>query len=110
MTRLILLILRVANPFTLAQTTRPQFDGDIGTGGSATTKPTYRDHLDATVAANGTQLVEVTGQNVNVYSYTGTLLKSTRTNEFINNAGLKPTESLIRELSSIPSSALAGGS
>src|SRR5215469_6819202 len=75
--------------FAFSQTILTQFDGDIGTGGSATTKPTYRDHPDATAAANGAQVVEVTGQNVNVYSYDGKLLKSTRTSDLINAAGLR---------------------
>jgi hypothetical protein len=82
-------MLLLASPLSVAQTIFTQFDGDIGAGGSATSKPTYRDHPDATVAANGSQVVEVTGQNVNVYSYEGKLLKSTRTSDFINNAGVK---------------------
>jgi len=38
------------------------------------------------VAANGTQVVETTGQNINVYNYLGSLLKSTATPTFINSA------------------------
>lgn len=84
-----LAILLLSTYCCVAQTILTQFDGDIGTGGSATAKPTYRDHPDATAAANGSQVVEVTGQNVNVYSYDGKLLKSTRTSDLINAAGLK---------------------
>jgi hypothetical protein len=36
-----------------------QFDGDSGTGNP----PTYKDHPDMAVAANGTQVVETTGQH-----------------------------------------------
>jgi len=85
----LLAILLLSTYSSVAQTILTQFDGDIGTGGSATSKPTYRDHPDATAAANGSQVVEVTGQNVNVYSYDGKLLKSTRTSDLINGAGLR---------------------
>src|SRR5262245_32892393 len=47
-----------------------QFDGDTG----AANPPVYKDHPDMAVAANGTQVVETTGQNVNVYNYSGNLL------------------------------------
>lgn len=59
-----------------------QFDGDSGVGNP----PSYKDHPDMAIAANGTQIVETTGQNVNVYSYSGGLLKSTSTGNFITNA------------------------
>jgi hypothetical protein len=59
-----------------------QFDGDAGTGNP----PTYKDHPDMAVGASGTQIVETTGQDINVYSYSGSLLKSTSISTFINTA------------------------
>jgi len=59
-----------------------QFDGDSGTGNP----PTYKDHPDMAVAANGTQVVETTGQHINVYNYSGNLLASTPISSFIANA------------------------
>lgn len=59
-----------------------QFDGDTGTGNP----PAYKDHPDMAVAANGAQIVETTGQNINVYNYSGGLVKSTATATFIKNA------------------------
>jgi len=59
-----------------------QFDGDTGSGNP----PAYKDHPDVAVAANGTQVVETTGQNVNVYDYSGRLLKSTATPNFVSSA------------------------
>jgi hypothetical protein len=60
-----------------------QFDGDTGTG-----SPTYKDHPDMAVAVSATQVLEVTGQDVNVYDHSGAMLKSTSMNRFITNAGL----------------------
>ena len=59
-----------------------QFDGDAGTGNP----PTSKDHPDMAVGASGTQIVETTGQDINVYSYSGSLLKSTSISSFINTA------------------------
>src|SRR5581483_5424043 len=59
-----------------------QFDGDSGVGNP----PAYKDHPDMAIAANGTQVVETTGQNVNVYSISGAALSSTSTSSFINQA------------------------
>ncbi len=59
-----------------------QFDGDSGVGNP----PAYKDHPDMAIAANGTQVVETTGQNVNVYSNSGAALNSTSTSNFINQA------------------------
>lgn len=59
-----------------------QFDGDTGAGNP----PAYKDHPDMAVAANGTQVVETSGQNINVYNYSGTLVKSTPISSFIANA------------------------
>ena len=39
-----------------------QFEGDTGTGNP----PTYKDHPDMAIAASGTQIVETTGQDINV--------------------------------------------
>jgi hypothetical protein len=59
-----------------------QFDGDSGVGNP----PAYKDHPDMSIAANGTQVVETTGQNVMVYSYSGAILSSTPTGTFISQA------------------------
>jgi hypothetical protein len=60
-----------------------QFDGDTGKGNP----PLYRDHPDMAIGANGTQVVETTGQNLNVYSYSGTVIGSMSISTFISNAG-----------------------
>src|SRR5215475_9971072 len=57
------------------------FDGDMGVGNP----PIYKDHPDMAVAANGTQIVETTGQDINVYNYSGNLLQSTPISSFIAN-------------------------
>jgi hypothetical protein len=59
-----------------------QFDGDTGSGNP----PTYKDHPDMAVAASGTQVVETTGQNINIYGYSGNVLSSTSIPTFITNA------------------------
>jgi hypothetical protein len=59
-----------------------QFDGDSGIGNP----PTYKDHPDMAIAANGTQVIETTGQNINVYSYAGAILSSTPVSSFITQA------------------------
>jgi hypothetical protein len=59
-----------------------QFDGDTGSGNP----PTYKDHPDMAIGANGTQIVESTGQDLNVYDYSGKLLKSIPIPAFITNA------------------------
>jgi hypothetical protein len=56
-----------------------QFDGDTGTGA-------YKDHPDMTIGSNGTQVVESTGQNINVYNYSGAVLTSSSISAFIRNA------------------------
>jgi hypothetical protein len=61
------------------------FDGD-----SYTTGPTGRGKPEMNLAANGTQVTQVTWQHVNVYDYTGTTLKSTSLQTFITGAGLSP--------------------
>lgn len=83
--RLLFAILLTLVPSLQAQTVLTQFDGDACTGGSLC----YRDHPDPSLAANGYQYVEVTGKGVNVYDYSGTLLKSTAMGSFITNAGLR---------------------
>jgi hypothetical protein len=59
-----------------------QFDGDTGSGNP----PSYKDHPDMAIGANGTQVVETTGQNVMVYSYSGSILHSTSVVKFISAA------------------------
>lgn len=65
------------------------FNGDTGPA-SACTAP-HCDRPEMNVAANGSQVVEVTWQNVNVYDYSGNLLRSTPMTSFITNAGLNPS-------------------
>src|SRR5258706_8223376 len=60
------------------------FDGEVGAGLAAC--PTTAGHCDRpemNVAANGSQVVQVTSRSVNVYSYTGMLLTSTPLATFI---------------------------
>jgi hypothetical protein len=56
-----------------------QFDGDTGTAA-------YKDHPDMAIGANGTQVVESAGQNINVYNYSGAVLTSSSISAFIRNA------------------------
>ncbi len=60
-----------------AQTVVTQFEGDSGTGGSSSTAPTYKDHPDATIAEGNNYILEVTGQDVNVYTTAGATTSST---------------------------------
>ena len=59
-----------------------QFDGESGMGNP----PLYKDHPDMAIGANGTQVVETTGQSVTVYAYDGTVLSSTPMQSFISQA------------------------
>jgi hypothetical protein len=65
------------------------FEGDYGLpgplcdGGCA-----YRNHPDMSVAANGVQVVEVTGQNVTVFDYSGSILHQTPFASFMSKMNL----------------------
>lgn len=71
----------------VAQTINHSFDGNAGTVSSPGT-PTQADHPDMSMASNGSQVITVDRQNVNVYDYSGNLLKTQTTTAFINAAGL----------------------
>src|SRR5438876_8133178 len=74
-----------------AQTVR-SFDGDKGldltTCNPETNRCRRQPEMD--VAVNGKQVVQVTRQNVNVYDYSGKLLRSTPMSDVIRSAGLDP--------------------
>jgi len=75
-----------------AQTIVRSFDGDKGMD-LATCKPETmrcRRQPEMDAAVNGRQVVQVTRQDVNVYDYSGKLVRSTPMTEFIRNAGLDP--------------------
>jgi hypothetical protein len=69
------------------------FAGESGASGahacgrSGGTNCEYRDHADATIASNGTYVVEVTGQSVTVYDATGTQVHQTAIPAFVTGAG-----------------------
>ena len=69
-------------PNTIVQS----FDGDTGTITSGL--PTYKDHPDMGIASNGTYVIAVTGQTVNIYNTSGALQSSTVAGTFITNAGV----------------------
>jgi hypothetical protein len=79
-----------------AVTVTIQFDGDVGPGlaGCTGTDAQCRQIPEANVAANGTQVAQVTWRNVNVYDYGGHLSQSTPLATVITNAGLNPASSL----------------
>jgi hypothetical protein len=60
--------------------------------------PLYKDHPDMAIGANGTQVVETTGQSVTVYAYDGTVLSSTPMQSFISQATERWALSMIRAL------------
>src|SRR5579863_1459079 len=71
-----------------------QFDGDEGPGLTACqTIGGHCDRPEMSVASNGTQIAQLTWQNLNVYDPTGTLQKSTPLSSVITSAGLTPTTS-----------------
>jgi hypothetical protein len=69
-----------------------QFDGNVGPGmaGCPGSPPKCRQIPELNVAANGTQVAQVTWTDLNVYDYSGTLLSTTPLSTFITNAGLSP--------------------
>jgi hypothetical protein len=74
------------------QTIVHSFDGDKGVEFSECHPETTRcgRQPESNVAANGSVVMQVTWQNVNVYDYNGKLLRSTPFSEFVKNAGLNP--------------------
>jgi hypothetical protein len=63
------------------------FDGDQGIGPTGAGKPMMN------VAANGTQVAQVTGHNLNVYDYAGGTISSNTLAAVITSAGLNPIPS-----------------
>ena len=61
--------------------------GALACGRAGGTNCAYRDHPDATIASNGTYVVEVTGQSVTVYDGTGTQVHQTGLAAFVTGAG-----------------------
>ena len=60
------------------------FDGETGQPGA------YKDHPDMGIAANGAQVVEVTGQSFTVFDYGGHALAKTSMTSFLTSAGVTP--------------------
>src|SRR5205823_6144527 len=76
------------------QTIVQSFDGDSGPGpATCESGVTHCDHPEMNVAASGTQIVQVTWQNVRIYDKSGHLLQSTPMAAFIRKAGLNPVSS-----------------
>jgi len=75
-----------------AQTIVHSFDGDSGPSlAQCQAGPSNCGRQpEMNVAANGKQVIQSTWQNVRVYDYGGTLLKSTSLADFIRKAGLDP--------------------
>src|SRR5205809_483590 len=75
-----------------AQTVVRSFDGDKGIDFATCHPETTRcgRQPEPNVAANGKQVVQMTWQNLNVYDYSGKLLRSTPTEKFVTDAGLDP--------------------
>src|SRR5437763_1117972 len=73
------------------QTIVQSFDGDSGPGlATCESGVTHCDRPEMNVAASGTQVVQVTWQNVRIYGKGGHLLQSTPMAAFIRRAGLHP--------------------
>ncbi len=65
------------------------FDGEVGVGLAAcTASGGHCDRPEMNVAANGSQVVQVTSRSVVVYSYAGSVLKTTTLPSFITAAGV----------------------
>jgi hypothetical protein len=60
------------------------FDGDFGAGATGRGKP------EMNVAANGSQVAQVTSQNFVVFDYTGKTLATTSMTALVTSAGLNP--------------------
>src|ERR1043166_726080 len=71
-----------------AQTIVHSFDGDRGPGLAACESGiTHCCRPEMSVAANGTQVVQVTWQNFRIYDYNGHLVQSTPLSQIIRKAG-----------------------
>ena len=82
----------------MAQTIVHSFDGDSGPGiAVCQTGVAHCGFPDMDASVNGTQVVQVTWQNVRIYDYNGHLLRSTPMTTFIRNAGLNPIPSQPRK-------------
>ena len=74
-----------------AQTIVRSFDGDHGPGLAACESGiTHCDIPEMAVAVNGTQVVQVTWQNVRIYDYSGRLRQSVPMSELVRKARLDP--------------------
>jgi hypothetical protein len=75
-----------------AQTVVRSFDGDKGMDLATCNRDVVRctRQPEPNVAADGSRVVQVTVNNVNVYDYGGKLLRSTPFRQFIRDAGLDP--------------------
>ena len=86
------LALSLMCPAASAQTVVHSFDGDTGPGLAACQSGiTHCDRPEMDAASNGSEVVQVTWQNVRVYDYNGHLIRSTPMAEFVRKAGLDPT-------------------
>ncbi|HEY1960704.1 MAG TPA: hypothetical protein VGH28_34065 [Polyangiaceae bacterium] len=65
------------------------FEGDVDEPGAGCNGAcAYRNHPDMGIAVNGTQVVEVSGQNLSVFDYSGKVLKQTAFGTFMTSMGL----------------------
>jgi hypothetical protein len=89
---LVVVCLLLSAGVATAQPVVRSFDGDKGPGlAVCQANNTHCGRQSETnVGASGTQIVQITYQNVAVYDKTGKLLKSTPLTTFIRNAGLDP--------------------
>ena len=67
------------------------FDGDTGPGLATCQMPGHCNLPEMNAAASGSQVVQVTWQNVKVFDHSGNILSTTALPAFITNAGLTPT-------------------
>jgi hypothetical protein len=82
-----------------AQTVVRSFDGDKGIDLTICNRNVVRctRQPEPNVAADGSRVVQVTVNNVNVYDYAGKLLRSTPFRKFIGDAGLDPNPAGARD-------------
>src|SRR5262245_45969898 len=77
---------------TNAQTIVRSFDGDKGPAQGQCNAEELRcgRQAEMVAAASGRQVVQVTWQHVNIYDYSGRLLRSSTLTDFLRKAGLDP--------------------
>ena len=83
---------------SFAQKVVQSFEGDKGPGlAVCESGVTHCDRPEMNLGVNGKQIVQVTWQHVNVYDYSGKLLRSTSMDTMVRNAGLNPVHIVARD-------------